>query len=324
MPRVLGSTPPRIIGNERASDALTPKAAPAGAQAPLDTFDASGVAASSVQLPPGLGSLFPAGQAGRALWVWDASAGRLPDPAQLMAACRELGVHQLYVNAYPPSGQHLEQLEQIVTLAARAGIEAQLLCGDPAWIDPSLRPWIAAQVIEPLQAMLARVREQNGGLEVRSALHLDVEPQATGLTAAKAEAFVDMLAWFGTRLGDALPLAVDVPAWFAEPSWRAAGKPLGEAILDHVDQLTLMAYSGSPGAVAGLAAPLVAAASARGKTVVVGIETRPSTENVHLASQEQAREALARVEQAFAGKDQFGGYSGLAVHDYSSLLTLPP
>ncbi|HEY3451246.1 MAG TPA: hypothetical protein VGK67_33115 [Myxococcales bacterium] len=334
MPRIPGSPiTPRRAEEPTAARPVPKPAPPAIAQAPLDRFEAGasagagdvrGAAVGAVQLPPGLGTLFPAGQAGRALWVWDETGGKLPDPELLMSACRQMGVSQIYVNAYPPSGAHLEQLEQIVTLAARQGIEAQLLCGDAAWTDPPTRPWISTQVLQPLQAMLARVREQNPGLELSSALHLDVEPQAGGMTAQKAEAYVEMLSWFRAQLGDALPLAADVPGWFADASWTAGGRPLGEAILDHVDQLTLMAYSKDPGAVVGLAAPLVEAASGRGKKVVVGVETRPSTENVHLVSQEQARDALAQVDGAFAGRDASRGYSGLAIHDFASLLTLVP
>lgn len=322
MPRIQGS-PPRPKRTEPPAQPA-PKTSPAtsAAKAPVDRFEAAAAtAAGAVSLPPGLGTLFPEAQKGRALWVWDESAGKLPDPELLMAACAEMGVGQLYVNAYPATGEHLAQLERIVAAAARQGVEAQLLCGDPGWVDPAARPWIASNVLEPLQAMLSRVREQDPGLDVQTALHLDVEPQAGGMTAAKAEAYVDMLAWFEAQVGGSLPLAADVPGWFADPAWSAGGRPLGEAVLDHVDQLTLMAYSKDPGAVAKLASPLVEAASARGKRVVVGVETRPSPENVHLVSQEEARDALARVDQAFSGRA--AGYSGLAIHDFASLFALP-
>ena len=328
MPRISGTPSlPRAAVVEPAPGRQPPATAgdPARRGA-VDVFEGSKAVSSAddVTLPAGLRDLFPAGQKGRAVWVWDEAAGTLPAPARLVDACRQMGVSQLYVNAYPATGKHLEQLEQIVALAAHEGIQTQLLCGAPDWTDPGVRPWIASQVLEPLQAMLARVRAQNPGLQVEGALHLDVQPQAGGMTADKAEAYVQMLAWFQGELGGKLALAADVPGWFADPAWTAAGKPLGEAILDQVDQLTLMAYSRDPGRIAGIAEPLVAAASALGKKVVVGVETRPSTENVHLASQQLAGEALSLVDQAFAGKDAASGYAGLAVHDFASLLALPP
>ncbi|MGC4119634.1 MAG: hypothetical protein QM765_34685 [Myxococcales bacterium] len=307
---------PKASTSTTTSPSSTPRS-----PSPADVFEAAAIKAEAA-LPPGLGKLFPEGQKGRALWVWDEKAGSLPDAGRLMVACRAMGITQLYVNAYPPTGAHAEQLERIVTLAAQQGIETQLLVGDPGWTDPGVRPWIASQVLEPLRAMLDRVQAKNPDLTVKSALHLDVEPQATGLTAEKAQAYVDMLGWFRGQWSGTL--AADVPGWFADPQWQASGKPLGEAILDHADQLTLMAYSSAPGAIAGIAEPLVKLASAQGKKVVVGVETRPSAENVHLPSMEQARDALSQVDQRFATDAAAGGYSGLAVHDYASLLTLAP
>lgn len=295
----------------------TPRTAPAspstpvgrggGVTAPGDSFATSGPGAS----------VFPAGPRRWGSWAWQSNASTaLPVLDALLASQKQAGATELYFNAYPLLGREAF-LEAAVGRSVALGLAPQLLLGSPDWADAATRPWLESAIIAPLKALRARVPEATAP---RLAVHLDVEPHATGpLTPEKLRGYLDTLDWLGAQLGPGFALQVDVPVWYR--GQVVDGKDVLDEVLARVDGVTLMAYERDLSQVLADVAPALAQAAAQGKEALVAVEVGPQHRQAGLGTQADVRRFLAQLDQALAGTP---GYGGCALHDLDTLKLLPP
>lgn len=255
--------------------------------------------------PAAPGGVFPPGARRWSTWAWNTSAVTSgPRLDAFIAAQKKTGANEVAFGAYPLVGRE-RFFGDLMTNAAKAGLEPQLLLGSPDWVNRATRPWLEQSIVAPLKT----VRASLPGTTVP--LHLDIEPHAAGpMTAQTMRDYLDTLSWFRTRLGPGFSLHVDIPAWYA--GQKVDGKDFTQQILDRVDGVTLMAYARSAQQVVTDVAPTLAQAARVGKQALVAVEAGPQYAGVGLGTASGVRKFLAQLDAALAGKP---GYGGCAVHD---------
>lgn len=253
-------------------------------------------------------SVFPSSERRWGAWAWNTAAvTRGPSTDALIAAQQRTGANVIAFGAYPLAGRE-PVFSELVAKASRAGLSPQLLLGSPDWADRATRPWLERSIIAPLKTIRAALPTAPASA---LALHLDIEPHATGpLTAQKMRDYLDTLGWLRTKLGPGFSLHVDIPAWYS--GQQLDGKRFTEQILERVDGVTLMAYARPVQQVIAEVTPTLAQAGRLGKEALVAVEAGPQYAGVGLSTSSGVRAFLSQLDAALAGRP---GYGGCAVHD---------
>jgi len=241
----------------------------------------------------------------RALWVWDTrdllvTAGSTVAQDRLFALCGERGIRDLYcaleldervgrggphfVPRYPRAAYR-----KFLARAHRRGLTVEALLGTPEWAARENH----AQALAAIGAVVVL----NGALPAGArfdGVHFDVEPYLlAGYSAPRYQGqilrdFLEMIERSGeeARQKANLNFRCDVPAWFfptAEADrkrltvrFHGQEKTVGEHLTDLLDNVTIMTYrnqADGAGGIISLARPALKDAAAKGKRVVVGLET---------------------------------------------------
>lgn len=250
----------------------------------------------------------PTPGAERALWIWSA-----PEPGVVATALAHR-IDDLFVHV-APGGADDGNLAALLRDAEGAGIRVWAMAGAPDWAD---RPGRAARWV----AEVSRLPGIVGTV-------LDVEPHVLpewqSATARKRLLRRYLRGVERAARRDPRPLLAAVPFWWDHADQRFRDGAIVEHVLDRVDGVVVMAYRdralGADG-IAELAAGEIAAAGARGKRALVGVQTAPD-ELDKLTFHEEGRatmeRALHRVRRRLGGQPGFGGF---AIHHLDALLEL--
>lgn len=247
----------------------------------------------------------------RAMWVWDEPSQAIVD----FSTAR--GIDRVFLHVAPGFSSN-PAVDSFLTSAHSQGIEVYALAGDPSWAKRS-RPflnWVDEVV-------------SHGGFD---GLAPDIEPYALSDWNNKKRRsrlisrYLDGLEDANARAG-ALPLIPAVPFWWDEPEFAVEGSLLIDEVLSRVDGIAVMAYrdtaQGSNGIIT-LAGYEVAAGSAAGKSVTIGVETAPNTYD-HVTFYEEGNGAMEAVLAEVVGQwGTYSGYWGNAIHHYGSYVGLKP
>lgn len=262
-----------------------------------------------------MGALAPgtaaATESDRAMWVWDHPESGIVE----YAAAK--GVTAMYVHA-PPGFSSDASHTLFLSDAHAAGIEVYAMAGDPTW----------AKKPAPLYAWVSEVVD-HGGFD---GLVVDIEPYLLADWSHDRQRsrllgkYLKALGGAADRSGS-LPFLAAVPFWFDDPTLDTKdGSVIGQ-VLDRVDGIVVMAYRDHALGADGIiehAGTEVDLATARGKSVVVGVETgRTGLDKTSFAEEGEAamNSELEQVRVAFAGS---AGFAGVSIHHYSAWVDLTP
>ncbi len=242
----------------------------------------------------------------RALWVWDGPVGQAIDVAEAD------GFDTLFVHA--PPGFDPAPYRSFIDRAASSGIEVYAMGGDPSWATDrkAWKEWVAE--VEAAAIFDGAVA--------------DVEPYLLPEWSEPGSQ-QKLINKYLRRLSDArreavsIDLIVAVPFWWDLREFDRRGQSLVDRVVDRSDGLIVMAYRDHAAGADGIiehAAAEVAAASADGKAVWVGVETGDvGLDKVTFA--EEGRSALA-AELALVESEFAGDISGMAIHHFGAWVDL--
>ncbi len=251
----------------------------------------------------------PAGAAApddnRAVWIWND-----PGTVDVNAIAAE-GFDQVYLWA-PPGFSNDPAFAAFIDNAHSIGLDVLAVGGDPAWAsDPGAwRGW--AREVE-------RSSTWDGAV-------LDVEPYLHPAWHTDREALLRKYL-SGMRAADrqlSIPMHVAVPFWFDEIAYKSSTAL--NKVLKQADGIVVMAYRDHAEGVDGildLASEEIARAEAKGRSVVIGVETGAvSPDKVTFAEEGRAvlDAELDIVRTALGGSSSF---AGTAVHHWAAFVNLP-
>lgn len=247
----------------------------------------------------------------RAMWVWDQPSQAIVD----FSAQR--GIDRIFLHVAPGFSSD-ESVDSFLASAHSEGIEVYALAGDPSW----------AKRTKPFFSWVDEV-VFHGGFD---GLAPDVEPYALPdwnnerRRSRLISRYLDALEGAHARAGD-LPMIPAVPFWWDEAEFATKGSLLIDEVLSRVDGIAVMAYRDTaegPNGIIALAGYEIAAGSAAGKSVTVGVETAPNYYD-HVTFYEEGNAAMETVLAEVAAEwGLSAGYWGNAIHHYGSYLELGP
>lgn len=236
---------------------------------------------------------------GKATWVWN-TAEILDDPhqrARLLDVVTAQGFDRVFLQlvdaeeAGKPVGliDPDPRLRRLVAALRRWGIRVYALDGFKGYALPAHHASVLATVDNVI-----RYNEESLPPERFAGIHHDIEPYLLpGFNGAQREtiarAYLELVAACARRAREAgLEYDVDIPFWYDAPGeytyesvdveFGGARKPLSEHLIDLTDGVTLMDYRtvafGADGTIRHAEGELEYAA-ARGKRVLIGLETSP-------------------------------------------------
>lgn len=247
----------------------------------------------------------------RAMWVWDQPSQAIVDFST------DRGIDRIFLHVSPGFSSD-EAVDSFLTSAHTEGIEVYALAGDPSWARRS-KPflnWVDEVV-------------SHGGFD---GLAPDIEPYALSdwnnqrRRSRLISSYLDALQGAHTRAGG-LPLIPAVPFWWDEPELAIKGSLLIDEVIRRVDGVAVMAYRDTaegPNGIITLAGYEVAAGTAAGKSVTIGVETAPNSLD-HVTFYEEGDAAMEAVLADVAAEwIASAGYWGNAIHHYGSYVGLRP
>lgn len=263
----------------------------------------------------------------RAMWIWGSEA--VIDPArrsQLMDFAGDKGVTRFYAEAWSALVNEPDALAEFIRTSHSRGIEVELLFGDREWAFYENHQ----TVLDIADQMVDFVRRYPDARPI--AMHLDVEPYS--LQAWKddkeyvANQMLDLYELVYQRLdGSGLLLVVDIPIWFDvhEITRNGETRLLHELVIDIVDGVALMDYRDTYDRIVNDAANELQYADRQQKTVVVGVETmciEPETITFCEEGSDFMEGILERLDSEMP--QQYGSYTGHAIHYFDSYMALQP
>jgi hypothetical protein len=272
----------------------------------LDDIAFKRLRASVVRAVPKADSPRPANAAAsahRAMWVWNTEklmdAERQDEANRFFAFCSENRIREIYLalefNRGMAEGtpqyelRSPERYREFLTRAHQAGLRVEGLAGTPEWAVRENH----ADALAAVDATLGFNRASPAAARF-DGVHFDVEPylllgysDPEYRTQIFAE-FLEMVSQCATRVrtGPNMRFSCDVPAWFYPGGglerehlmvrFNGDEKTVGEHLTDLLESVTIMDYTNQADGAGGIIArglPALSYAAARGKKIVVGLET---------------------------------------------------
>lgn len=254
----------------------------------------------------------------RATWVWNNWV--VETPAQhkdFLRFCRARGIGTVFLHAPADHlGERAANFRAFLAAAHKQGLRVEALDGASDWAFEPAKP----------EAFIAAVIAFNGAGadagERFDGLHLDVEPYDSPQWKESADEvvvqYLTMIEAARTSAG-ALPLAADVPPWFAEIDTPEG--PLLGAVIARVNAVALMAYTHQAKRLAVQTRPAVELAQRAHMRVWIGIsaQLKDSDMDPNRPVRPQLEALVKTTERAFRHGHAFGGFAGVAIHDYENL-----
>jgi len=287
-------------------------------------------------------TLLPA--APKAIWVWETETLRLLDDrayeARVVGLLREHGFRTLFLYADDYRGRNpvLNERAAYRGLLGRlhaAGFRVEALLG-----SYPMKTWeyVLPERDQAARAMMQHILDYNaaaGAQERFDGVHLDIEPHA--LESWSDETRVSLSRMFLARsrewvtmarqAGKGFVVGAAIPFWYDgfTVAWEGVTRPLNAHLQDLYDYVAIMDYRNraeGPDGIIAHARAEIAHGAARGKAVLLGLETGEA-EPAKVTFRHQGPAALARemalTEQAFARHKAFGGF---AIHHLRTWLEL--
>jgi hypothetical protein len=245
----------------------------------------------------------PAGSAHRAMWVWNTKTlfdpGQPDEASRFLAFCSDNRIREIYLalefNRETAEGtpqyevRSPERYREFLARAHQAGLRVEGLAGTPEWAVRENH----AHALAAVDAALAFNRAGPAAARL-DGVHFDVEPYLLlGYSDPEyrtqiLQEFLEMVSQCATRVRTEpdLTFSCDVPAWFypggglerdrLTVTFKGKVQTVGEHLTDLLETVTIMDYTNQADGAGGIIArglPALSYAAARGKKIIVGLET---------------------------------------------------
>jgi hypothetical protein len=287
--------------------------------------------------------LFPclasAGKADRAVWIWEKDSYAVVEDTgaaeEALAFLRSKNINTLYLYADAFGGRNLiesrpELYRGLLRRLHGSGLRAYALLGS-AYLHTE--EYILPRRQERALSMLRRVIKYNASSEPDERFdgaNLDLEPHVLDQWDKQRDRLLLDYLDLGRKLmklkrdsGADLAVGPAIPFWLdgITLKWNGRKRPVNEHVQDIYDYAAVMDYrdhAEGRDSMVSLAAEELKYGSARGRKVVIGVDTSPGELDKvsfsHLAEADLERE-LGLAEKAFAAEPAFAGF---AIHHYRS------
>ena len=287
-------------------------------------------------------TLLPA--APKAIWIWETETRRLLDDrayeAQVVGLLRTHGFRTLFLFAddYRVRNPILAEQSAYRSLLGRlhaAGFRVEALLGSyPMTTWECLLP----EHDQAARAMMQHILDYNAAAEPRErfdGVHLDIEPHAldswnddtrvalSRMFLSRSREWVAM----ARRAGKDFLVGAAIPFWYDgfTVAWEGVTRPLNAHLQDLYDYVAVMDYrnrADGPDGIIAHAREEIAYGTARGKAVLLGLETgeaQPAKVTFRHRGPAALTREMATTEQAFIREKAFGGF---AIHHLRTWLEL--
>ncbi|MFD0711805.1 hypothetical protein [Paenibacillus sp. GCM10027626] len=256
----------------------------------------------------------------RGTWLWQSSL-IVTEPDQILSFAKEHGVNLLYLKIDPT--KKASYYQPFIKRARAAGIEIEALGGKASWGLTENR----SQIIE-LADWVIKYNQTVTNAETISGIHLDIEPYT--LDAWKSDQQEDVIKqWMGNvtayvdyiKRNSSLQVTCDIPFWLDKtPVPNDSNTSISKWLISKHDSVTVMAYrdhADGSNSISTLVPPVMTAADALGKKVLIGVETKKSNEGDFVTFYEEGKaymeQELNKLPKLMSA---YPSYNGVAVHSY--------
>jgi hypothetical protein len=284
----------------------------------------------------------------KAIWIWEPETLRLLDDrayeARVLALLNTHGVGTLYLYAGDFRDRDLLQetrapYRALLTRLHAAGFRVEALLGSypmTTWEDVLPERDLVAR------AMLQHVLDYNAAAPAAArfdGVHLDIEPHALAswndatrvslsrMFLARSREWVAM----AHRAHADLVVGAAIPFWYDgyEVEWEGVSRPMNAHVQDLYDYVAILDYRNHAQGPDGLIAHAreeIAYGTARGRRVILGLETgeaEPAKVTFRHRGADAMAQEMAATERAFAPQAAFSGFAIHHLRPWLELLEQP-
>jgi len=259
-------------------------------------------------------------------WLWQSNL-IVTESEQILSFAKKRGVNLLYLKIDPT--KKVAYYQPFIKKARAAGIEIEALGGKASWGLKENR----SQIIE-LADWVIKYNKAVTKAETISGIHLDIEPYT--LAAWKGKEKDDLIKqWMGNvvayvdyiKKNSSLQVTCDIPFWLDKtPIPNDSKTSLSKWLISKHDAVTVMAYrdhADGSNSISTLVPPVMTAADALGKKVLIGVETKKSNEGNFVTFYEEGNAYMEKeLNKLPKLLSSYSSYNGVVVHSYEYWKTL--
>lgn len=261
----------------------------------------------------------PEPQARKATWLWH-TALIASEPQAILSFSRKQGVNLLYLQI--DTSKKAAYYQAFIREARQSGVQVHALSGSPSW---GLR-----DNQSNILALINWVHAYNDSVstdERITGVHLDIEPYLLPQWKADPESVLRQWAEnvdayvARARQDPQLEVGCDIPFWLDK--YAMPGQPeaaFSEWLIARHDHVAIMSYrdrAEGPNSISALVPQELDWADKAGKKIMLGVETKQSSEGNFVSFYEEGTQHLnqeiARLSRLMAKHPSYGG---IAVHAY--------
>jgi hypothetical protein len=255
----------------------------------------------------------------KATWLWQTSL-ITTEPDQILSFAKDQGVNMLYLQIDTTKSPAYYQ--SFVKRAREAGIEVHALGGQSSWVLEENRKRVQALVNWVIQ-----YNQTVSDSEKLVGIHLDIEPYLLPEWKTNKDAIIQQ--WMETveayveqmKQAPTVEVSCDMPFWLdSTPLPNDPTTMLSEWLISQHDHVTIMAYrdhAEGPNSISSLVPQELGIADALGKKIVIGVETKQSSEGDFVSFYEEGNSYMnSELSKLPALLSSHPSFAGTAVHSY--------
>jgi len=253
-------------------------------------------------------------------WLWQSNL-IVTESDEILSFAKKHGVNLLYLKIDPT--KKVTYYQPFIKKARAAGIEIEALGGKASWGWKENR----SQIIQ-LVDWVINYNKAVATSETISGIHLDIEPYILAEWKNEQQnelmkqwmdnvvAYVDYI-----KKNSSLLITCDIPFWLDKtPIPNDPKTSISRWLISKHDSVTVMAYrdrAEGSNSISSIVPPVMTAADALGKKVLIGVETKISNEGDFVTFYEEGNahmeKELNKLPKLLAS---YSSYNGVVVHSY--------
>lgn len=255
----------------------------------------------------------------KATWLWHTTL-IASEPDQIVSFAEEQGVNLLYLQI--DTSRKADYYRSFIRKAHEAGVSVHALGGDPSWGLQQNRGKILALVDWVIDFNLNAADEE----KIRG-IHLDIEPYLHAEWKTEKDSVLKQ--WMGNveayteRAGidSSLEVGCDIPFWLDKtPLPEDPDTTISEWLISKHDHVAVMSYRDrvdGPNSMSSIVTQELSWADELGKKVLLGAETKESSEGDIVSFAEEGKRHLdAELSKLPALMSAHPSFGGTAIHSY--------
>jgi hypothetical protein len=250
----------------------------------------------------------------KATWVWNTSI--IVNASQdLLSYASSNGVNMIYLQI--STDIETSEYQAFIKKASAQGIKVYALDGAPKMALEAEREQVTA-FLNWIEAYQQQVEED----EKFAGVHVDIEPYLLPEWQSDWQSLVtewqSTMKYISNRAQELhLHASADMPFWFDEYQIPGNQMTLSRWLIGQFDSITIMAYRDSAELIFSFSENELKEAKEQGKTIMLGVETNPSSEIESVTFYEEGSKYMNKQLLKVQGMaNKYNSFEGIAIHDY--------